>query len=112
VPLRIANFAGLRLDQHLLRREDKRGERPWVIHVPAAMVKNAVDLDYELPAPIARDLELYLERFRSRLVAGTNPWPFPSRDGEAKHTEHSCHGPSHTDRRSCAQSGPAMRRLR
>ena len=29
VPLRIANFAALRLDQHLIRREDKHGERPW-----------------------------------------------------------------------------------
>jgi integrase len=84
VPLRIANFAGLRLDQHLVRREG-RSERPWAIHVPAAMVKNTVDLDYELPAPIARHLEIYLERFRPRLVAGTNPWLFPGRDGRAKH---------------------------
>jgi integrase len=85
VPLRIGNFAGLRLDQHLVRREGGRGERPWAIHVPAALVKNAVDLDYELPAPIARHLELYLERFRPRLVAGTNPWLFPGRDDKAKH---------------------------
>jgi integrase len=85
VPLRITNFAGLRLDAHLIRREGGRGERTWAIHVPAAMVKNAIDLDYELPAPIARHLELYLERFRPRLVAGTNPWLFPGRDGKAKH---------------------------
>jgi len=85
VPLRIANFAGLRLDQHLVRREGGRGERPWAIHVPAAMVKNAVELDYELPAPIARHLELYLERFRPRLVTGTNPWLFPGRAGKPKH---------------------------
>jgi integrase len=84
VPLRIANFAGLRLDQHLIRREG-RSERSWAIHVPAAMVKNTIDLDYELPAPIARHLEIYLERFRPRLVAGTNPWLFPGRDGKAKH---------------------------
>jgi integrase len=84
VPLRIANFAGLRLDQHLIRREG-RGERSWAIHVPAAVVKNTIDLDYELPPPIARHLELYLERFRPRLVAGTNPWLFPGRNGEAKH---------------------------
>ena len=49
------------------------------------MVKNAIDLDYELPAPIARHLELYLERFRPRLVAGVNPWLFPGRAGKAKH---------------------------
>jgi integrase len=84
VPLRIANFAGLRLDQHLNRREG-RGERSWAIHVPAAMVKNTIDLDYELPAPIARHLEIYLEQFRPRLVAGTNPWLFPGRAGTAKH---------------------------
>jgi len=84
-PLRLSNFAGLRLDQHLIRREDRRGERPWAIHVPAALVKNAIDLDYELPAPIAAHLELYLDRFRPRLVAGTNPWLFPGRDGKAKH---------------------------
>jgi len=84
VPLRLNNFAGLRLDQHLIRREG-RGERSWAIHVPAAMVKNTIDLDYELPAPIARHLELYLERLRPRLVAGTNPWLFPGKDGKAKH---------------------------
>jgi integrase len=83
-PLRLANFAGLRLDQNLNRREGRGGERSWAIHVPAAMVKNTIDLDYELPTPIARHLELYLERFRPRLVAGTNPWLFPGRYG-AKH---------------------------
>jgi integrase len=83
VPLRIANFAGLRLDTHLIRRQG--GGHRWAFHVPAAMVKNAVDLDYELPAPIARHLELYLERFRPRLVAGTSPWLFPGRHGNAKH---------------------------
>jgi len=84
-PLRITNFAGLRLDQHLICREDNRGSRHWTIHVPAAVVKNAVDLDYELPAPIARHLELYLERFRPRLVTGTNPWLFPGKVGKSKH---------------------------
>jgi integrase len=83
VPLRIANFVGLQLDMHLIRRHG--GDHCWAIHVPAAMVKNTVDLDYELPAPIARHLEIYLERFRPRLVAGTNPWLFPGRDGRAKH---------------------------
>jgi integrase len=82
VALRITNFAGLRLDRHLIRREGGRGDRPWAIHVPAAMVKNTIDLDYELPAPIARHLELYLERF---LVTGTNPWLFPGRGDKAKH---------------------------
>jgi integrase len=85
VPLRITNFAGLRLDRHLIPRGGDRAERSWAIHVPAAMVKNAIDLDYELPAPIARHLEIYLERFRPRLVTGTNPWLFPGRDGKAKH---------------------------
>jgi integrase len=83
VPLRIANFAGLRLDQHLIRRQG--GDGRWAIHVPAAMVKNTIDLDYELPAPIALHLEIYLERFRPRLVAGSNPWLFPGKGGKAKH---------------------------
>jgi hypothetical protein len=90
VPLRIANFAGLRLDAHLIRREGGRGERPWAIHVPAAMVKNTIDLDYELPAPIAPHLELYLERFRPRLVAGANPWLFPGRAGKPPSTSRPC----------------------
>jgi integrase len=85
VPLRLSNFAGLRLDQHLIRREDRRGDRPWAIHVPAAMVKNAIDLDFELPLPIGASLSLYLTQFRPRLVAGTSPWLFPGRDGKAKH---------------------------
>ena len=44
-PLRITNFAGLRLDQHVIRRKGRCGECQWTIHVPAAMVKNAIDLD-------------------------------------------------------------------
>ena len=83
-PLRIANFVGLRLDQHLIRRDDRSGNHHWSVHVPAAVVKNAVDLDYELPAPIGRHLDLYLERFRPRLVTGTNPWLFPGEAGKAK----------------------------
>jgi hypothetical protein len=83
-PLRIANFASLRLDRHLIRREGRRGERHWTIHVPAAVVKNAVDLDYEIPPPIARHVELYLDRFRPRLVTGTSPWLFPGKSGKAK----------------------------
>jgi hypothetical protein len=83
-PLRIANFASLRLDRHLIRREGRRGERHWTIHVPAAVVKNAVDLDYEIPPPIGRQVELYLDRFRPRLVTGTSPWLFPGKSGKAK----------------------------
>ena len=83
-PLRLTNFAGLQLDRHLICREGG-GKRHWAIHVPAAVVKNAVDLDYELPAPVARHLELYLERCRPRLVTGTSPWLFPGKVGKAKH---------------------------
>ncbi len=84
VPLRIANFAGLRLDQHLVRREGGRGERPWAIHVPAAMVKNAIDLDYELPAPIARHLELYLDG-SGRAWSPAPILAVPRPGGKAKH---------------------------
>jgi integrase len=83
-PLRIANFAGLRLDEHLVWRGGY-ATGTLSIHVPADIVKNSVELEYEIPAHVVDHIRLYLERFRPRLVNGSSPWLWPGENSAAKH---------------------------
>jgi hypothetical protein len=95
VPLRIANFAGLRLDQHLIRREDRAGDRPWAIHVPAAMVKNTIDPglraagpDRATPGHLSRPLPAAPRRRHQPMAV-----PRPGRQGEARRDRARSGGP-------------------
>lgn len=81
VPLRLGNFAGLRIDRHLIFRSDGT----LAIHVPGEEVKNGRDLDLEVPHEVAGHVRLYLDRFRPRLIEGASPWLFPGKDGGPKH---------------------------
>src|SRR5260221_6615634 len=50
---------------------------------PAAMVKNRLAFDLELPAPSADLLELYRQRYHPLLAKGAS-WLFPGENGAAK----------------------------
>jgi len=78
-PMRIANLASLRLDQHITW---SRSNREGAVHItiPEAEVKNAQDLVYELPEESAALLRIYLERYRPLLFDHPGAWLFPSRD--------------------------------
>ena len=83
-PLRITNFAGLRLDEHLFW---PNGNRPGLLRITVASedVKNQEDLEFEVPAEVAAHVRLYIETYRSRFVKGASPWLWPGMNGGPKH---------------------------
>src|SRR5215469_11893804 len=74
-PLRIANLAGLRLDQHLVRPGGPRSL--WQIDIPAHEVKNNQALVYELRRQTTTLVDRYIRRFWPSLAAPGNPYLFP-----------------------------------
>ena len=52
--------------------------------VPANVVKNEVELEFPLPPSTAALLNVYLGKFRPRLVRATNDWLFPGEVGGPK----------------------------
>jgi integrase len=74
-PMRIANLAGLRLDRHLTRPGGPRSR--WLIVIPAAEVKNTLDLAYRLDREATTLVDRFVERYRPPLAMPGNPYPFP-----------------------------------
>jgi integrase len=74
-PLRIANLAALRLDQHLVRPGGPRSL--WQIDIPPEAVKNDQALTYELPRRVTALVDRYIRRFRPSLARPENPYLFP-----------------------------------
>jgi len=81
LPLRIGNLAGLDLDRHIRRVVNSR-----VVHltIPAAEVKNGVDIAAPLPEPTVRLIDLYIRRYRPLLVAEPSRALFPGQGGKPK----------------------------
>ena len=79
-PMRLSNFAGLHLEEHL---SWPNGDRPGplLISVPDDVVKNGEDLEFEIPTVVARQVRLYIDHFRPRLVRGVNAFLFPGEAG-------------------------------
>jgi len=75
VPIRIANLAGLRLDQHLLRPGGSRSL--WFIDIPEHEVKNSVRLFFELSQRVTTVMNRFLRNFHPVLVEAGNPYLFP-----------------------------------
>jgi integrase len=82
-PLRVKNLASLTLDRHFVRA---RPGPDAILHlvIPAHEVKNDSHLEFELPEPVRRLLDLYLTRFRPLLTRGASAFLFPARQGGAK----------------------------
>jgi len=74
-PIRIANLAALRLDQHLVRPGGPRSL--WQIDIPPEQVKNDQNLVHELPRRVTALVDRYIRRFRPVLAAAGNPYLFP-----------------------------------
>ena len=74
-PLRIANLAGLRLDQHLVRPGGPKSL--WQVDLPPHEVKNEKPLVHELPRHVTTFLDRYIRRFRPALASPGNPYLFP-----------------------------------
>jgi integrase len=82
-PLRISNFASLRLDQHFFRLT-LDGQERTVIWIPAREVKNGEPLELILSEDAAGLLNLYVAKYRSLLATGPKPWLFPGRGDRHK----------------------------
>jgi integrase/recombinase XerD len=85
IPLRSRTVVAMRIGSHLVKTGDL-----WGLDIPAADTKNKRPLDYPIPMELSARIDLYLERFRSRIpgaerhtgVGGPTrdvqcaPWPF------------------------------------
>jgi integrase len=74
-PVRIANLAGLRLNEHLVRPGGPRSL--WQIDIPGHQVKNGEPLSYELPHRTTALIDRYIRHFRPLLAEPGNPYLFP-----------------------------------
>ena len=62
IPLRSATLTALRIGHHLVKVGDL-----WALDIPAADTKSRRALDYPISGEISERIDLYLERFRSRI---------------------------------------------
>jgi integrase len=62
VPLRRGTLSALQIGRHLIKVRDH-----WELDIPAADTKTRRPLDYSIPTDLSARIDLYLERFRSRI---------------------------------------------
>lgn len=81
-PIRRRNLVSLCLERHI---SWTRSGRTGVAHLvtPADEVKNGEPVELEVPAGSSSLLQLYLDQYRPRLLAGPCPWLFPGRTPHA-----------------------------
>lgn len=84
-PIRLGNLANLDRQRHF-HWGYHQGERQLYLSIPAAEVKNDVDLSFPLPKQIQQMVERYMASYQPMLnpIAGTHL--FPGRSGGAKST--------------------------
>jgi integrase len=73
VPLRRRTLGALQIGRQLVRNRDH-----WELDIPSEETKTRQPLDYALPQAFSARIELYLERFRSRIHGAdkhTGLWP-------------------------------------
>lgn len=85
-PMRIGNLATLNLVEHLKLVKVGRQSRTQ-IHIPGAEVKNNKPLDYELGSEATELLNLYVAKFRPRILAEPSDYLFPAQNGGPKRTD-------------------------
>jgi integrase len=82
-PVRCANLAAIHLERNLVRIG--RGKDAQVhLYFPADAVKNEAELEFPLPPSTLALLDLYIGRFRPKLVRAGNDWLFPGEAGGPK----------------------------
>ena len=86
-PMRLRNLAGCHLDRHIVRNGSGR-RQPIRLVFEREEVKSHRLADYPIPDVLARALDLYLQRYRPRLVgSGDGGWLFPGRSERPKAKE-------------------------
>jgi hypothetical protein len=82
-PVRCGNLASIHLDRILIRIGNGKGA-PVHLYFPADAVKNETELEFPLPPSTGVLLDLYVSKFRPKLVRAANDWLFPGEAKEAK----------------------------
>ena len=82
-PLRINNLMKTNLDANILRSH-KGKDAAVALYYPPEQVKNSKALEVPLPRATAQMLDLYLSKYRPKLVDQPSPWLFPALDGGPK----------------------------
>jgi len=62
IPMRTRTVVAMRIGSHLVKTGNL-----WGLDIPAADTKNKRPLDYPIPMELSARIDLYLERFRSRI---------------------------------------------
>lgn len=77
-PLRLTNLVQLRIGVNLVWQQAARQDRLFLV-IPAATVKNSVDVEFELPTRVAKLYRRYCETMRPFLLAAddTSDWLWP-----------------------------------
>jgi hypothetical protein len=79
-PVRCENLHAIHLERNFIRIGNGKGARKH-LYFPADAVKNETELEFPLPPLTVALLDLYLSKFRPKLVRARNDWLFP---GEAE----------------------------
>jgi integrase/recombinase XerD len=72
IPVRSRTLVAMRIGNHVVKTGDL-----WGLDIPAADTKSQRPLDYPIPRELSARIDLYLERFRSRIPGAerhTAPW--------------------------------------
>ena len=77
--IRIENLASIEIGRHLIRFGGK-----CFLVFPADEVKNNIDLEFEIPAPVLELVDWYIEEHRPVLLQGLSDALFPGRNGKPK----------------------------
>lgn len=83
-PVRVKNLASIDIEQHIHRVS----ETVCFLTFPNTEVKNKQDLEYPLPAPVLRLLDIYVEVYRPLLAKKGGSKLFVSQKGNQKNPEH------------------------
>lgn len=82
-PVRCENLDTIHLERNLVRVGSHKDVKIH-LYFPADAVKNEVELEFPLPSSTAQLLNLYLSKFRPKLVRVPNDWLFPGQGGGPK----------------------------
>jgi integrase len=74
-PVRCSNLDTIHLDRNLVRIGAGK-DAQMHLHFPADAVKNEIELEFSLPRSTIDLLDLYLGKFRPKLVRAANNWLF------------------------------------
>jgi hypothetical protein len=82
-PVRCANLAAIHLERNLIRIGSGKAAQMH-LYFPADAVKNETELEFTLPSSTRALIELYLSKFRPKLVRARNDSLFPGEAEEPK----------------------------